>query len=86
MNVQGLERRPRLAVSKAERFHPLEEACEPDAGFQARQRRSEAEMNPVAESEMWIRDACNIEARRLGELLWISIGRSQHDKDQFVGY
>jgi len=55
-------------VSKA-----FEKHTKRDFGFQAREWRTDAEMNTVPEGDMTVRRAVNIEGLWIGKLFWIAI-------------
>src|SRR6266478_1984135 len=67
VHVQSLARLPWLIGGQFEILEPLQQIRERDSGFHARERCPQTKVNAVAEGNVRIGIASDIEAARLGE-------------------
>jgi DNA-binding NtrC family response regulator len=81
MEVRGLAWRPRLWAGKFKGRDAIEKDRERNPAFQPQGRRADTEVDAVAECEVRIRIASDIEAAGMGELFGIPTGRSDHDEN-----
>ena len=78
MHMQCFARFPRLIVRPPKAFEASEQIGERDARFHPGQRRTDTEMQTVAEGYVRIGIARDIETIRITELFWIAIGGTHH--------
>src|SRR5207249_1497813 len=85
VNVQSSSRLPGFIAGQLDVVKPLEEIVKGDFRFHPGQRRAQAEVDSVAESDVRIRVASNVKFFAALELIFISIGRSDHRQHQVPG-
>src|SRR5437016_6294385 len=76
VNVQRSARLPGLVAGQLDVVEPLQEIAQGDFRFHPGKRRAQAEVDSLAESEVRIGLAGNVEFFATLELIFISIGRS----------
>ena len=74
VDVEGLTGRPRIVGGGFEMFETAEEISEGDSGFHSGEGCADAGMDAVAEGDVGIWVAGDIEAVGFGELFWIAVG------------
>jgi hypothetical protein len=84
MHIQSLAWLPRRRVSQLKISDPIEQIVQCDPCFQSRKRRPKAGVNPVAERQMTVRLAGNVELFGIRKLFGVAIGRADHMQNEWT--
>src|SRR5688572_91953 len=84
--MKGLPRLPRFVAGAFEIREAFENIPKRDFRLHARECRAEAGVNSVAERNVRIGIARDVEAVPVRKLLWIAVGRSHHGEDQLAWF
>src|SRR6185369_14611851 len=82
--MERVARLPRLIARKLELMNTFQEIGQGYAGFQACERRTQAEVNAVPERQVRIRIARDVKSPGVAELRRITVRRTDHCEDQLA--
>src|SRR6187455_3344856 len=85
VDVEGFAGRPGVVGSGFEMFEAGENIGEGDSGFHAGEGCAEAGVDAVAEGDVRVWVAGDVEAGGITELFWIAVGGADHGEDEVTG-
>ena len=85
MDVERASRFPRFIADSLHIGKPIEKISENDPRFHPRERGTQARVNTMAESDVRIGIARDVELFGVVEVFCVAIGRADHGKNELAG-